>query len=77
VTGIFTKYILYCSIGHILPRNSLLKHVIEGKTEGTRRQGRRRKQENRRHWIERGSTISHFVENSFERDYGHVAGQTT
>jgi hypothetical protein len=31
-------------IGHILPRNCLLKHVIEGKTEGTGRRGRRRKQ---------------------------------
>jgi hypothetical protein len=47
VTGIFSKYILYCTIGHILPRRRLLKHVIEGKTEGTRRQGRRRKQENK------------------------------
>jgi hypothetical protein len=35
-------------IGHILRRNCLLKHVIEGKTEGltevTGRRGRRRKQ---------------------------------
>jgi hypothetical protein len=35
-------------IGHILPRNCLLKHVIEGKLEGriemTGRRGRRRKQ---------------------------------
>jgi hypothetical protein len=35
-------------IGHILRRNCLLKHVIEGKLEGriemTRRHGRRRKQ---------------------------------
>jgi len=34
-------------IGHILPRNCLLKHVIEGKTEEiiavTDRRGRRRK----------------------------------
>ena len=77
VTGIFTKYILYSSIGHILPRNRLLKHVTEGKTEGTRRQGRRRKQENRRHWIERESIRSHSAENSFERNYEPVAGQTT
>jgi hypothetical protein len=47
-------------IGHILRRNCLLKHVIEGKLEGriemTRRRGRRRKQllddlkEKRRYW---------------------------
>jgi hypothetical protein len=29
-------------IGHILPRNCLLKHVIEGKIEGTRKRGGRR-----------------------------------
>jgi hypothetical protein len=47
-------------IGHILRRNCLLKHVIEGNLEGRRemtgRRGRRRKQllddlkENRRYW---------------------------
>jgi hypothetical protein len=44
-------------IGHILRRNCLLKHVIEGKLEGkTETQGRRRKQllddlkEKRRYW---------------------------
>jgi hypothetical protein len=31
-------------IGHILPRNSIVKHIIEGKIEGTGRRGRRRKQ---------------------------------
>jgi hypothetical protein len=31
-------------IGHRLRRNCLLKHVIEGKTEGIRRRGRRRRQ---------------------------------
>jgi hypothetical protein len=42
------------SIGHILRRNCLLKHVIEGKLEG---------KENILE-IERGSTRSHPVENS-------------
>jgi hypothetical protein len=47
-------------IGHILRRNCLVKHVIEGKLEGriemTGRRGRMRKQllddhkEKRRHW---------------------------
>jgi hypothetical protein len=31
-------------IGHILRRHCLLKHVIEGKIEGTGRRGRRNKQ---------------------------------
>jgi hypothetical protein len=31
-------------IGHILRRNCLLKHVIEGRIEGNRRRGNRRKQ---------------------------------
>jgi hypothetical protein len=30
-------------IGHILRRNCLLSHIIEGKIRGTRRRGRRRK----------------------------------
>jgi hypothetical protein len=43
-------------IGHILCRNFILKHIIEGKISGTRRRGRRRKQllnelkEARRYW---------------------------
>jgi hypothetical protein len=32
------------SIGHIKRRNCLLKHVVEGKIEGTKRRRRRRKQ---------------------------------
>ena len=41
---------------HILHRNCLLKHVIEGNIQATRRRGRRRKQllndlkETRRQW---------------------------
>jgi hypothetical protein len=31
-------------IGHILRRNCLLSHIIEGKIIGTRKRGRRRKQ---------------------------------
>jgi hypothetical protein len=59
-------------IGHILRRNCLLKHVIEGKIEGrievTGRRGRRRKQllgdlkGMRIVEIERGSTRSNSVE---------------
>jgi ribosomal 50S subunit-associated protein YjgA (DUF615 family) len=43
-------------IGHILRRNCLLSHIIEGKISGTRKRGRRRKQllddlkEVRRYW---------------------------
>jgi hypothetical protein len=43
-------------IGHILRRNFLLSHIIEGKIRGTRRRERRRKQllddlkEARRYW---------------------------
>jgi hypothetical protein len=58
-------------IGHILLRNCLLKHVIEGKIEGrVGVVGRRRKQllddygNERILKIERGSTRSHCVENS-------------
>jgi hypothetical protein len=61
-------------IGHILRRNCLLKHVIEGKLEGriemTGRPGKRRKQllddlkEKRGYWKLRESIRSHCVENS-------------
>jgi hypothetical protein len=63
-------------IGHILRRNCLLKHVIEGKSEGriemTGRRGRRRKQllydhkEKRNYWkLKEESTRSHPLENWF------------
>ena len=59
-------------VGHILRRNCLLKHVIEGKIEEvTERRGRRRKQlmddfkgKTRTLQIERRSTRSHCVENT-------------
>jgi hypothetical protein len=62
-------------IGHILRRNCLLQHVIEGKLEGriemTGRRGRRRKQllndlkeKHKILEIERGRTRSHPTENS-------------
>jgi hypothetical protein len=61
-------------IGHILRRNCLLKHAIEGTLEGriemTGRRGRRRKQllddlrEKKIMEIERGRTRSHAVESS-------------
>jgi hypothetical protein len=44
-------------IGYTLRRNCLLKHVTEGKIQGTGRRGRRRKQllkclkERRKYWI--------------------------
>ena len=56
-------------IGHILRRNFLLNHVIEGKIEewieGIGIRGRRRKQPlDDLNEIEKGSNRSHFVENS-------------
>ena len=55
-------------IGHILRRNCLIKHVIEGMIEETRRRGIRRKQllndfmEKRRYW--------NFKEGALSRDGG-------
>jgi hypothetical protein len=61
-------------IGHILRRNCLMKHVIEGKLEGriemTGRRGRRRKQllddlkEKRRYWELKEEALDRTVENS-------------
>jgi hypothetical protein len=74
-------------IGHILRRNCLLKHVIEGKLEGriemTGRRGRRRKQllddlkEKRRYWkLKEESLDSNLCRTRFGRGYGPVVRQT-
>jgi hypothetical protein len=74
--------------GHILCRNCLLKHVIEGKLEGriemTGRRGRRRKQlldgrkEKRRYWKLKKEVLYRTLwRNRFGRGYGPVVRQTT
>jgi hypothetical protein len=74
-------------IGHILRRNCLLKHVIEGKLEGriemTVRRGRRRKQllddlkERRRYWRLKEEALHRTLWRSrFGRGYGPVVRQT-
>jgi hypothetical protein len=74
-------------IGHILRRNCLLKHVIEGKLEGriemTGRRGRRRKQllydlkEKRRYWKLKEEALDHILwRTRFGRGYGPVVRQT-
>jgi hypothetical protein len=74
-------------IGHILRRNCLLKHVIEGKIEGrieiTGRRGRRRKQllddlkEKRRYWKFKEEVLSRTLWRiRFGRGYGPVVRQT-
>jgi hypothetical protein len=76
-------------IGHILHRNCLLKHAIEGKLDGriemTGRRGRRRKQllddllkEKRRYWKLKEEAIDRTVwRTRFGRGYGPVVRQTT
>jgi hypothetical protein len=75
-------------IGHILRRNCLLKHVIEGKLEGsiemTGRRGRRRKQlldvlkERRRYWKLKEEALDRNVRRTrLGRGYGPVVRQTT
>jgi hypothetical protein len=70
-------------IGHILRRNCLLKHVIEGKLEGrmetTGRGGRRRKhllddlKEKRRYWKLKEEALDRILwRNRFGRGYGPV-----
>jgi hypothetical protein len=75
-------------IGHIVRRNRLLKHVIEGKLVGrielTGRRGRRRKQlrddrkEKRRHWKLKEEELGRTLwRTRFGRGYGPVIRQTT
>jgi hypothetical protein len=71
-------------IEHILHRNYLLKHIIEGKIRGTRRRGRRHKQllddlkEARRYWKLKEEAQDHTLwRTQFGRGYGPVARQTT
>jgi hypothetical protein len=74
--------------GHILRRNCLLKHVIEGKLEGriemTGRRGRRRKQllddlkEKKRYWKLKEEALDRTMwRTRFGRGYGPVVRQTT
>jgi hypothetical protein len=71
-------------IGHILHRNCLLSHNIEGTIIGTRRRGRRRKQllddltEARRNWkLKEEAQDRTLWRTQFGRGYGPVARQTT
>jgi hypothetical protein len=75
-------------IGHILRRNCLLKHVIEGKLQGrietTGRRGRRRKQllddlkEKKRYWKLKEEALDRILwRTCFGRGYGPVVRQTT
>jgi hypothetical protein len=70
-------------IGHILRRICFLKHVIEGKLEGTRRRGRRRKQllgdlkEKTRYWnLKKKAPDSTFWRTRFGNGHGPVIRQT-
>jgi hypothetical protein len=66
-------------MGHILRRNCLLSHIIEGKFSGTRRRGRRRKQlldEARSYWKLKEEDQDHTLwRTQFGRGYGPVARQ--
>jgi hypothetical protein len=75
-------------IGHILRRNCLLKHVIEGKLEAriemTGRRGRRRKQlldelkRKRRYWKLKEEALDRTLwRTCFGKGYGPVVRQTT
>jgi hypothetical protein len=71
-------------IGHILHRNCLLSHIIEGNIIGTRRRGRRRKQllddlkEAGRYWkLKEEAQDCTVWRTQVGRGYGPVARQTT
>jgi hypothetical protein len=74
-------------IGHILRRNCILKHIIEGKIERievTRRRERRRKQllddlkETRGYWKFKEEALARIMwRTRFGRGYGPVVRQTT
>jgi hypothetical protein len=82
-----TIFLYGICIGHILRRNSLLKHVIEGKLEGRiemrGRRGRRRKQllddlkEKRRYCKLKDEALDRTLwRTRFGRGYGPVVRQT-
>jgi hypothetical protein len=71
-------------ICHNLRRKCLLKHVIEGKIDGSKRRGGRRQQllndlqDERRYCIVQEETLDRTVSSSgFVRDCGHASRQTT
>jgi len=66
-------------LGHILYRNCLLNHVIEGKIEVTERPRRRRQQllynvkETRGYWTLKGESLDrNLLRTDFGRGYGYV-----